>query len=58
MIAATLAIQIDASSPPRPTGVAVMVERRVIAMVKIADLRRTLNHIDHLEVAAGHAAAK
>ena len=49
---AKLAVQINRSNPPRPTGVGVMVGGKIVAVVKIVELRRVLNQIDHLEVAA------
>lgn len=49
---AKLAVQINQSNPPRLTGVGVIIGGKVIAVVKIVELRRALAQIDHLEVGA------
>jgi hypothetical protein len=55
MMQAQLAVQINQATPPRPTGVGVIVGGKVIAVVSLAEWRRIAVSIDRLEVAAEQA---
>ena len=48
---ATLGVQITTSKPPKPTGIGVIVAKRLIAVVSLKELRRVVNQVDHMEVA-------
>jgi hypothetical protein len=55
MMQAQLAVQLDQATPPRPTGVGVIVGGKVIAVVSLAEWRRIAAVIDRLEAAVEQA---
>ena len=55
---AKLGVQVNTSNPPKPTGVGVIVGRKIIAVLTIEEVRRILCHVDHLEVAYEHRKQK
>jgi hypothetical protein len=55
MMQAQLAVQINQATPPRPTGVGVIVGGKVIAVVSLAEWRRITDSIARLEDAAWEA---
>lgn len=58
IVEAKLGVQINNSNPPKPTGVGVIVGGKLIAVIRIQEVRRVLSQIDHMEVAYEHRREK
>jgi hypothetical protein len=55
IVEAKLGVQIQTSNPPKPTGVGVIIGGKLIAVIRISEVRRILTQIDHMEVAYEHS---